>query len=134
MPGRFIDHVDLRVRSFTASGPLYDAFLGALGMHRVAESSRWIEYGYQPMAAPYFALTEEPGHQGSASRIAFAADSRGEVDRVGAAIRDGGWRQIEGPDFCPEYHPGYYAVFFEDPDGNRFEVCCHTAGESDQGR
>jgi hypothetical protein len=27
-------------------------------------------------------------------------------------------------ELCAEYSPGYYAVFFEDPDGNKLEICC----------
>ena len=26
--------------------------------------------------------------------------------------------------FVPGYSPGYYAFFFEDPDGNKLEICC----------
>jgi catechol 2,3-dioxygenase-like lactoylglutathione lyase family enzyme len=26
-----------------------------------------------------------------------------------------------------DYSPGYYAVFFEDPDGNKLEVCCRES-------
>jgi hypothetical protein len=26
----------------------------------------------------------------------------------------------------PEYHPGYYAVFLRDPDGNNVEAVHHT--------
>lgn len=127
MAGKFIDHVDMRVQDFRISLPLYDTFLGALGLRRVWENERWAGYGYAPMETPFFALTQEPSHRGTAARIAFAADTKAEVDAVGAAIRDTGARSIEGPAFCPEYHPGYYAVFFVDPDGNRFEVCCHDA-------
>lgn len=128
MAGKFIDHIDLRVAAFAVAVPFYDALMAALGMQRVAASERWVEYGYGQMTTPYFALTEDTDHRADATRIAFAAESKDEVDRVGAAVRASGAVAVEGPEFCPEYHPGYYAVFFEDPDGNRFEVCCHTAG------
>jgi catechol 2,3-dioxygenase-like lactoylglutathione lyase family enzyme len=29
-----------------------------------------------------------------------------------------------GPEICEGYSPGYYAFFFEDPDGNKLEICC----------
>jgi len=38
---------------------------------------------------------------------------------------------VEGPMFNPEYEPGYYAIFFEDPCGNRLEVCCRVAKGDD---
>jgi catechol 2,3-dioxygenase-like lactoylglutathione lyase family enzyme len=28
--------------------------------------------------------------------------------------------------FYPEYHPGYYGVFFRDPDGNNVEAVHHS--------
>jgi len=28
---------------------------------------------------------------------------------------------LDPPTLCPEYSPRYYAVFFEDPDGLKFE-------------
>jgi catechol 2,3-dioxygenase-like lactoylglutathione lyase family enzyme len=69
-----------------------------------------------------FGFTEEPNHQPNGTRIAFWAHSRELVDRVGAAIRAAGAKNIEGPGACPEYSGDYYAVFFEDPNGNKLEV------------
>jgi hypothetical protein len=43
---------------------------------------------------------------------------------VAALVRKIGGQNLEGPEICAEYSPGYYAVFFEDPDGNKLEVCC----------
>lgn len=125
--GKFFDHVDLRVTDLARSLPLYDALFTALGMRRIWQNEHWTGYGYGPMEIPFFGVTQAADQRGSLTRIAFAADTREEVDRAGAAIRAAGALAIEGPEFCPEYHPGYYAVFFEDQDGNRFEVCCHTA-------
>jgi hypothetical protein len=28
---------------------------------------------------------------------------------------------LEGPELCKGYSPGYYAFFFEDPDGNKLK-------------
>lgn len=126
----FIDHIDLRVRSLVRARPFYDAFLGALGLHRITgdDALEWAGYAYgheEPISTPFFGLMPDPGHLGNATRIAFAADSRAEVDTVAAAVRAAGAAAVEGPELCLEYHPTYYAVFFEDGDGNRFEVCCH---------
>lgn len=126
---RFIDHIDLRVRDLAAARPFYDAFMAALGLGSITsgeDSGDWIGYAYEEDSTPFFGLIVEPGHVGDRSRIAFAADSKEEVDRIGAAVSAAGAVNVEGPAFCPEYHPKYYAVFFEDQDGNRLEVCCHT--------
>ena len=42
-------------------------------------------------------------------------------------IRDAGAQVVEGPEYNAEYTPDYYAMFFEDEDGNKREVCCRTA-------
>ena len=54
------------------------------------------------------------GHRGGANRIAFWADSEEEVNRLGKIVMEAGARVVEGPEYCHDYTPGYYAVFFED--------------------
>ncbi len=127
MAGTFLDHVDLRVADFERSLPRYDALFEALGMGQTWRSARWVGYGCAAMEVRFFAITEKADHRGKHNRIAFAAETKEAGDRVGEAIRAAGAREIEGPKFCPEYDPGYCAACFEDDDGNRFEVCCHSA-------
>ena len=55
--------------------------------------------------------------------IAFVASSREEVDRLAAVAVEAGARNMSGPRACPEYGPTYYAAFFDDPCGNKLEVC-----------
>jgi predicted enzyme related to lactoylglutathione lyase len=69
----------------------------------------------------FFGITESPGHIPNETRIAFWAESTEEVDRLAEVVRRAGGRNIEGPDDGES--PGYYAVFFEDPCGNRLEIC-----------
>ena len=66
-------------------------------------------------------------HQPNESRIAFWADTREEVDEMAEFVRQAGGRNLEGPQVWPEYTAGYYAFFFEDPDGNKLEVCCRQS-------
>jgi catechol 2,3-dioxygenase-like lactoylglutathione lyase family enzyme len=53
--------------------------------------------------------------------IAFAADSRLQVDELAAEIERQGGRVTDPPREY-DYVPGYYAVFFTDPDGLKLEV------------
>lgn len=135
----FLDHIDLRVRSIPASRKFYDPFMAALGLVVISDpaDTEWVGYGYPgesaESSAPFFGLNPASEHRPNANRIAFAAATKEEVDRIGAAVRDAGARNLEGPEFCVEYFPSYYAVFFEDMDGNRFEVCCRTAENPGQG-
>jgi len=39
-------------------------------------------------------------------------------------VREAGGKNLEGPEICEGYSPGYYAFFFEDTDGNKLEICC----------
>ena len=53
--------------------------------------------------------------------LAFDAPSREAVDAVAAWLREQG-ADIEGGPGERDYTPGYYAVFFFDPDGLKLEV------------
>jgi predicted lactoylglutathione lyase len=55
-------------------------------------------------------------------RIAFRASSREEVDRLAEVARAAGARDVDGPEPYGG-SPRYYAVFFEDVDGNKLEIC-----------
>ena len=74
-------------------------------------------------ASEFFGITLDKNHRPNASRIAFWADTRDEVDRIAKLVREAGGKNLEGPEVCPEYSAGYYAFFFEDPDGNKLEIC-----------
>lgn len=54
--------------------------------------------------------------------ICLRADSRDDVDRVGALLRAGKAQVIRGPLAMPEYGASYYTVDFRDPDGFVIEV------------
>ena len=124
MSGRLFDHIDLRVRNRATAQKFYAQVLPAIGF-RVDKSGEALglfeaEGG---KAVEFFCFEEEADHQPNANRIAFWAESRTAVDAVAQVVREAGGKNIEGPELCVEYSPGYYAVFFEDPDGNKLEVC-----------
>ena len=72
----------------------------------------------------FFGFTEDANHRPNETRIAFWAETRKEVDRIAKLVREIGGKTLEGPELCKGYSPGYYAFFFEDPDGNKLEICC----------
>lgn len=53
--------------------------------------------------------------------IAFAMDSREQVDRLHSVARDAGWTVVREPREYPRYSDRYYASFVEDADGIRVE-------------
>jgi catechol 2,3-dioxygenase-like lactoylglutathione lyase family enzyme len=118
------DHVDHRVGSIARVRAFYDALMPALGYTKVEAGSRSVEYSCPDEANQFFCIDETADHTPSDTRIAFAAPSRADVDAIGALLGRAGAKKIEGPEDCPTYIQPYYAVFFEDPEGNKLEVCC----------
>jgi predicted lactoylglutathione lyase len=119
------NHIDLRVSDLGAAYAFYSRLLPAAGFPHEDSGDTWKLFagdGRFPHKA-FFAVTEEAGHRPNSNRIALAAASREEVDRLAGVVREAGGRNISGPRECPEYSPTYYAVFFEDPCGNKLEVC-----------
>jgi catechol 2,3-dioxygenase-like lactoylglutathione lyase family enzyme len=125
---RRYDHIDLRVRSLAEARPFYETLLPALGFTRDVRIEGWLQFEATEAdgATEFFGVTESSRHIANECRIAFWADSPSEVDRLAEILIRAGARNVEGPG----HHegPGYYAVFFEDPSGNRLEICHRTEG------
>lgn len=120
------DHVDLRVQNLAGVRPLYDPVLAALGFTKQNADDESVGY-HRPDetgAEPFLWLIEEPAHSPPGTRIAFAAQSREEVDRIAEIARIAGARAFEAPHLVTDYGPNYYAAFFEDPEGNKLEIAC----------
>lgn len=122
------DHLDLRVRSLAAAKGFYDALLPALGFSKIRGDEGSVTYYHASgdRSLPFFGIIEDASHVPNGTRTALAARDRDEVDRIARLARDNGAREFEAAQLCEDYSPTYYAAFFEDPDGNKFEVCCRT--------
>jgi catechol 2,3-dioxygenase-like lactoylglutathione lyase family enzyme len=129
MTSRLFDHIDLRVSNLARARRFYDVFLPAVGFTEIKPDGAAMSYRAPGEGAParFVEINEEPNHRGNANRIAFWGESEEAVNRLGEIARGAGARMMEGPEYCQEYTPGYYAVFFEDDDGNKWEVCCRNA-------
>jgi catechol 2,3-dioxygenase-like lactoylglutathione lyase family enzyme len=125
---RRFDHIDQRVRSLAEARPFYERLLPALGFTRTVEIEGWLQFeaAGSAGATEFFGITESPRHVPNDCRIAFWADNTGTVDRLADIAVQAGARAVEGPGY--DEGPGYYAVFFEDPSGNRLEICYRTEG------
>jgi catechol 2,3-dioxygenase-like lactoylglutathione lyase family enzyme len=121
--GNPFGHIDLRVSSMSEALPFYEALLPALGFSERYHGEEWKVFAAEEElpAAAYFAITESAEHVSNENRIAFWAADAGEVDQIAALVASAGGREISGPKPMP-YGPDYYAVYFADPCGNRFEV------------
>jgi catechol 2,3-dioxygenase-like lactoylglutathione lyase family enzyme len=124
---RYFDHIDLRVTNRAVAQKFYAALLPALGFTKDESGDVWGAFQVpeaEGKAREFFGFIEDANHRPNESRIAFWAETRDLVDSITDVIRKAGAQNIEGPQIWTEYTPGYYAVFFEDPDGNKLEVCC----------
>jgi catechol 2,3-dioxygenase-like lactoylglutathione lyase family enzyme len=116
-------HIDLRVASMVEALPFYETLLPALGFTQRYDSPEWKVFATTepPPSSSYIGITESAGHAPNENRIAFWAPDAAEVDRLASVVAAAGARDVSGPKAMP-YGPGYYAVYFADPGGNRFEV------------
>jgi glyoxylase I family protein len=132
MRGR-IDHLILTVREPEASFALYDSFLSYLGYKLHNRSDDGIEWVLESEAgSPSVGLAKARG-SGVTRRhdrdspglhhLAWAADSRQDVDRLHNLLVGLGADVLDAPAEYPQYNKGkgYYAVFFADADGLKLE-------------
>lgn len=129
MKTRIFDHIDLRVRDLAVADAFYQVLLPALGFPTRGVTPHCVYYeALSDHPKPEFiGLIEDRAHSPNGTRIAFWCETKEEVDALAATLVGLAAPNLEGPMFCPEYTPTYYAVFFDDPCGNRLEICCRSA-------
>ena len=125
-----IHHVDLVVASIERSLPFYRELLGPLGWHGIGavEGERgetiWYLNGPATSIGLREALSEERGvdrYRVGLHHLALQAPSRAAVDeRAEWLLANGALIESEPQEYA--YQPGYYAVFFYDPDGLKLEI------------
>ncbi len=128
MKTRLFDHIDLRVKDIDRARRFYEQVLPAIGFtEKTQDDGEEITFTSPGEGKPmFFGLTIDPGHKPNGTRISFWAETHEEVDRVAEVVRRAGGKVLEGPELCRDYTPVYYAFFWEDPDGNKLEICCRT--------
>src|SRR5256886_8525417 len=123
-------HVQLNVRAAGVSLPFYRALLdyldyrvsyeepGVLGMSN-GTTDFWL-IGTPADRGRHAPHRKNPG----LNHVAWRVTSRADVDRFyEEVLKSRGIPPLySGPREDPEYRPGYYAVFFEDPDRLKLEV------------
>jgi catechol 2,3-dioxygenase-like lactoylglutathione lyase family enzyme len=123
-------HLQINVGDPARSLPFYKALLGYLGYRTVHETDSMA--GFSGGGPDLWVGAAAPAHAGAGfhrkraglNHLAFRVERREDVDR----FRDefmaprGLGALYQTPREFPEYRPGYYAVFFEDPDRLKLEV------------
>jgi catechol 2,3-dioxygenase-like lactoylglutathione lyase family enzyme len=114
--GRLFDHVHLRVADLETSKRFYRAVLESLGLGFTLETQS--EFSADEL------FVSADGEPTSGLHLAFQAPDRETVQRFHqAALAAGG--QDNGRPGERDYHPGYYAAYVFDPDGNNVEAVFH---------
>jgi catechol 2,3-dioxygenase-like lactoylglutathione lyase family enzyme len=124
--GRLIDHIQLVVADIEASRKFYDAVFDVLGIPLGGEigDDFWFDELFVSTRDSEAALGELTGRH----HLAFQAADRAMVEAFYKAGLAAGGRDNGAPGERP-YHPGYYAAFLLDPDGNNIEAVYHGAHE-----
>jgi len=135
-----IDHVQITVKDMSVAVPFYDKLLPILGfdiqkrVSAVVEKHEFhvVEYTHPRLT---FAITSPRSafagdtinrrKPGALHHLAFKAESRAEVDRLHRELKRIGATIVSPPREYPEYTPpGYYALFFKDLEGIKYEIVC----------
>jgi len=120
--GRLIDHIQLVVRDLAASRTFYEAALGALGIP-IGGADEGYFWADELFVSPADSLAAQ-GHLTGRHHLAFQARDEAAVKAFYEAALAHGGKGNGAPGPRP-YHPGYYAAFVLDPDGNNIEAVFH---------
>ena len=126
-----VNHIDLTVVDPQRSRPFYEQVLGFMGYRCVADHDRGYDFDLQT-AAGFTSIGIVRAVGANAGRthdryspglhhLAWSAADRADVDRLYDLLRAIGATILDAPADYPKYGPGYYAVFFADPDGLKLE-------------
>jgi catechol 2,3-dioxygenase-like lactoylglutathione lyase family enzyme len=123
-----VHHVFVNVHDMERARAFYDWLMPRLGY---ATGWGWGDgHGYLSPAGSFWIKKADPRFASDAfhkdrvglCEIAFAAESRAQVDSLHRALVERDVPVLDAPREYPEYVPGYYAVFFSDPDGMKLEL------------
>jgi catechol 2,3-dioxygenase-like lactoylglutathione lyase family enzyme len=119
-----VHHVDLTVSDLARSTSFYERVLPLLGFRRgpgVPEGPIWAGASVEIGLVAARSATKHDRYAPGLHHLALTAPSRTAVDEAHRALVALGVAILDAPADYPKYAPGYYAVFFADPDGLKLE-------------
>ena len=119
------DHVKFGVSDYAASKAFFLEALAPIGIRLAGEGDP--AYGCELVTGALaslclFQTSDKPAHL----HIAFAAETRAQVDAFHRAALAAGAKDNGPPGIRAKYGPNYYAAFVIGPDGHNIEVVCHA--------
>jgi catechol 2,3-dioxygenase-like lactoylglutathione lyase family enzyme len=126
-----IGHLGLNVHDLDAAKAYYDELMPQVGFEPFFADQR--QFSYRPAGGKigtwlFFYGADSPGYNRRSEglqHLAFIVKTRAEVQSVHDWAVSNGGDVVREPQELPQYHPGYYAAFWQDPHGFLLEVVCH---------
>ena len=119
-----IHHIVITVSDLDRSTAFYDQVLPLMGFRRTKDAPEgplWAGTQAEIGLVRARSLREHDRYSPGLHHLALHAPDRAAVDRFYEQVLHLGARVLDRPTEYPEYSPGYYAVFFADPDGIKLE-------------
>ena len=125
--GRLIDHLHLVVKDLKATRKFWDAVCSSLDIPIGGEGEDyfWVDEIFISSKESETAAGQLTGRM----HLAFQAKDKNQVEQFYKKALEAGGKDHGKPGERP-YHPGYYAAFVIDPDGNNIEAVYHGPAKS----
>jgi glyoxylase I family protein len=129
-----ISHIALTVSDLERSATFYNKVFEFIGFKRVevpeatqqamkTQLQAWVGQGYSISIRPSkgdFARRLHDRNAPGFNHLAFTAKDRSDIEKLHELLKQMGATILDAPAEYP-YSPGYFAVYFTDPDGLKFE-------------
>jgi catechol 2,3-dioxygenase-like lactoylglutathione lyase family enzyme len=132
-----IDHIQVTVKDLSVAEPFYDKLMPVLGFDLSRKGRGWVaahefdvvEYSHPNLIfginSPRESFKDDAIHRrkpGALHHLAFRATSEADVDELYLKIKETGAQIVDPPKFYPQHGAHYYALFFKDLEGIKYEV------------
>lgn len=120
-----IDHLSIKVRDLAVMASYYERVLGTLGYKKGIEYPGGTQFVDEASGDNVWISPLPEGVDPVPMHVAWVARSADDVQEFyrEALAAGGADNGAPGP---RDYHPGYYACFVHDPEGNNIEAVIHT--------
>ncbi len=132
-----IDHLQITVKDLDIAEKFYDKLMPILGFDLSKKSKGRvpanefdvIEYAHKNLTIGFNSPREQFKNDvihrrkpGAVHHLAFAANSKDEVDEIAERLKEINANIVDGPRLFPQHGENYYAVFFKDDEGIKYEI------------
>ena len=130
-----LDHIYLTVLHLERSEKFYDAVLGLMDFRksdfRIGDEPHrhYFNKSLQISIRPARTATQYDSYAPGLHHLCLQVASNADVDRLAGLLKSAGV-DVSALALYPQYAEDYYAIFFSDPDGLRFEVVARRTGRN----